>query len=122
MEFSVWYTTSAVKPGVLKRMSWLNRALKRPGLGRQEWLVDRPIYVHLAQNDAHVGRPFYSAWAAKRVLAGSELIKLTRILTAKRQQLKQKLDEHNIGVGRDALRLGEVLPHIRLDSTGDQSP
>lgn len=89
------------------------RALKRPALtdGRKDWLSD-PFSLHLARLLLMLADHHYSAgdvtmhWQDKTYKAFANTDK-------KSGKQKQKLDEHLIGVGQNALLIGRRLPGIR---------
>lgn len=96
-----------------KAQEFGQRALRRPELVKQDWLGEDRFSSHLARMVLMLADHTYSASAARAcwqdqnypVYANSD--PQTRIL-------KQKLDEHNVGVGRNALRIAKILPDIRL--------
>ncbi|WP_434462248.1 type I-F CRISPR-associated helicase Cas3f [Serratia plymuthica] len=74
--------------------------------------LDQQFAVHLARlmlmlaDHVYSSGPAVEAWQAPTYAAWAN----TDRMTGKR---KQKLDEHNIGVGQNALLLGRLLPHLR---------
>lgn len=89
------------------------RALKRPALtdGRKDWLAE-PFSLHLARLLLMLADHHYSAvdvtthWQDKSYKAFANTDK-------KSGKPKQKLDEHLIGVGQNALLIGRRLPSLR---------
>ncbi len=88
------------------------RALKRPELFQQDWLVKDRFTSHLARMTMMLADHCYSAGPSRECWQ-DQAYKAYANTDRKTGQLKQKLDEHNIGVGRDAVRLAKTLPHIR---------
>lgn len=104
----------------LKSRSWRSKArelaergLKRAALaeGKKDWLGD-PFSLHLARLLLMLADHHYSAggttshWQDKSYNAFANTDR-------KSGKLKQKLDEHLIGVGQNALLIGRRLPSIR---------
>ncbi|MFK4751845.1 type I-F CRISPR-associated helicase Cas3f [Oceanobacter antarcticus] len=91
------------------------RALRNPGLHQHDWLQDDLFSTHLARLSLMLADHSYSAgpasikWQSKDypVHANTD-----RDHNGKRV-LKQRLDEHNIGVGQNALLLARQLPRLR---------
>lgn len=87
------------------------RALKHQKLQEHEWMADR-FTSHLARLVLMLADHCYSAvppvnqWQDKRYKAYANTDRDTR-------QLKQKLDEHNIGVGHNAVLMAKRLPGLR---------
>lgn len=94
-----------------KAKSIANRASKHRGLFGVDWLND-PFTSHLsrlvlmlADHSYSAGDPV-SAWQDKRYKAFANTDRKTRLP-------KQRLDEHNIGVGHNAVLLAKSLPQLR---------
>lgn len=89
------------------------RGLKRAALtdGKKDWLAD-PFSLHLARLLLMLADHHYSAseatphWQDKTYNAFANTDR-------KSGKLKQKLDEHLIGVGQNALLIGKRLPSVR---------
>ncbi|MGB0467049.1 MAG: type I-F CRISPR-associated helicase Cas3f [Pontibacterium sp.] len=94
-----------------KAKSLAKRALKLPQFIDTDWLQDR-FTAHLARLTLMLADHCYSAsqattgWQDKKYKAYANTDRKTRAL-------KQKLDEHNIGVGHNAVLLSKSLPKIR---------
>ncbi|HWK70802.1 MAG TPA: type I-F CRISPR-associated helicase Cas3f [Burkholderiaceae bacterium] len=95
-----------------KAKSIANRANKHRALFGVDWLSD-PFTSHLsrlvlmlADHSYSAGAPV-SAWQDRRYKAFANTDRKTR-------RPKQKLDEHNIGVGHNAVLLAKCLPQLRL--------
>jgi CRISPR-associated endonuclease/helicase Cas3 len=94
-----------------KAHSLAKRALKHTGLFDRDWLQD-PFSSHLARLSLMLADHCYSAgaalpkWQDPRYLAYANTAPKTRAL-------KQRLDEHNAGVGHNALLLAKSLPGLR---------
>lgn len=96
-----------------KAYSLSKRALKRPDIisGETEWMDDI-FTVHLARMVLMLFDHYYSAadatpaWQDKKYKAYANTDSFTR-------KRKQKLDEHIIGVGHNAVLLAKSLPTIR---------
>jgi CRISPR-associated endonuclease/helicase Cas3 len=94
-----------------KAQSLAKRALKHTNLLRHDWLQDR-FSSHLARLSLMLADHCYSAgkptaqWqdAAYKAYANTD---------RDTKALKQKLDEHNVGVGHNALLLAKSLPKLR---------
>ncbi|SMC17811.1 CRISPR-associated endonuclease/helicase Cas3 [Andreprevotia lacus DSM 23236] len=93
-----------------------SRALKAPHLANKDWLQEDPFSVHLARMSLMLADHSYSAgpaqakWqdAAYQAWANTAIDKDTG-----QRHLKQKLDEHNAGVGHNALLLARRLPQLQ---------
>ncbi|AHG20877.1 CRISPR-associated protein Cas3 [Chania multitudinisentens RB-25] len=94
-----------------KAQKFANRALQQPSLAHFGVLEQR-FTSHLARLVLMLADHFYSSlpatagWQDARYGAYANTDRSTK-------QCKQKLDEHNIGVGQNALLLGRSLPQIR---------
>lgn len=94
-----------------KARKFASRALQQPSLAHFG-VIDQRFTSHLARLVLMLADHFYSSlpategWQDARYGAYANTDRKTR-------QCKQKLDEHNIGVGQNALLLGRSLPHIR---------
>lgn len=88
------------------------RALARRQLMSTDWFLDR-FSLHLSRLTMMLADHYYSSleptleWQDKKYKAYANTDK-------KSKNLKQKLDEHNIGVGHNAVIIAQVLPKIRL--------
>lgn len=90
------------------------RALKRPSLfvDRTDWFTD-PFTLHVARMVLMLADHYYSAhdptpaWQDKKSKAYANTERQTG-------RLKQKLDEHVIGVGHNAVLVAKRLPTMRL--------
>lgn len=93
-----------------KAKSLAERALQHPTLFTHNWLQDR-FTSHMARLCLMLADHIYSAadpspnWQDKRYKAYANTDRDTR-------KLKQKLDEHNVGVGHNAYRFARALPQI----------
>lgn len=94
-----------------KAQSIAKRALKYSHLLDKDWLQDR-FSSHLARLTLMLADHCYSAGAseAKWQDAGYKAYANT---DRKTKALKQKLDEHNVGVGHNAFLLAKSLPKLR---------
>jgi len=87
------------------------RALKRPGLLR-DWLGTDPFSLHVSRMVLMLADHIYSAkeanprWQDKRYRAFANSDRKTK-------KLKQKLDEHLVGVGINSILLAKSLPSLR---------
>lgn len=87
------------------------RARKHPGLFTRNWLQDA-FSSHMARLTLMLADHCYSAggvtaaWQDKAYQAYANTDRKTR-------HLKQKLDEHNVGVGHNAVLLAKNLPKLR---------
>lgn len=94
-----------------KAHSIANRALKTPGFATTQWLQDR-FAIHVARLNLMLADHSYSAgpaltkWQDKKYKAFANTDRTTG-------SRKQKLDEHNVGVGHNALLLSKSLPRLR---------
>ena len=96
-----------------KARSLARRALKRPDLisGNKDWMADT-FSMHLARMVLMLSDHLYSAhevtpaWQDKKYKAFANTDRITR-------KLKQKLDEHVVGVGHNAVLLARGLPSLR---------
>lgn len=94
-----------------KAQSLGKRALKHRKLQERDWMADR-FTSHIARLVLMLADHCYSAatpvvqWQDKRYKAYANTDRETR-------QLKQKLDEHNIGVGHNAVLMAKRLPSLR---------
>lgn len=94
-----------------KAQSLAKRALKQPSLLQGDWLQDR-FSSHIARLVMMLADHCYSAsepvlpWQDPRYKAYANTDRKTKAL-------KQKLDEHNVGVGHNALLLARSLPKLR---------
>lgn len=88
------------------------RALKHAPLLSRNWQEAAPFTLHLARLSLMLADHSYSAgqamskWQDASYQAYANTDRATR-------KLKQKLDEHNIGVGQNALLLARRLPKLR---------
>lgn len=94
-----------------KAQSLAKRALKQTSLLQGNWLQDR-FSSHIARLVLMLADHCYSAsepivqWQDSRYKAYANTDRKTKAL-------KQKLDEHNVGVGHNALLLAKSLPKLR---------
>ncbi len=94
-----------------KANSIAKRALKLPKFAASPWWQDR-FSLHVARLNLMLADHSYSAgaalvkWQDKEYKAFANTDKKTR-------QRKQKLDEHNVGVGHNAVLLSKSLPRLR---------
>lgn len=94
-----------------KAHSLANRALKLPQFCKVNWLQDS-FSSHIARLTLMLADHCYSAddanqkWQDSSYQAYANTDRLTK-------SLKQKLDEHNIGVGHNAVLLAKSLPKLR---------
>ncbi|WON78432.1 type I-F CRISPR-associated helicase Cas3f [Serratia sp. UGAL515B_01] len=94
-----------------KAQKLANRALQQTSL-THFGMIDQRFTSHLARLVLMLADHFYSSlpategWQDTNYGAYANTDRRTK-------QCKQKLDEHNIGVGQNALLLGRSLPHIR---------
>ncbi|WP_293936093.1 type I-F CRISPR-associated helicase Cas3f [Iodobacter sp.] len=94
-----------------KAQSIAKRALKHRQLQEIDWMQDN-FSSHLARLSLMLADHCYSAgepklaWQDKKYKAFANTDRKTR-------ELKQKLDEHNIGVGHNAFLLAKSLPKLR---------
>lgn len=98
-----------------KAQSLAERALNYPGLFQRNWLHD-PFSSHLARLTLMLADHCYSAGPALPASQDAQYgaYANTEIETSSgTRTLKQKLDEHNIGVARNAFRLSKNLPRMR---------
>ncbi|GAA3532697.1 type I-F CRISPR-associated helicase Cas3f [Zobellella aerophila] len=88
------------------------RALKHTAFLKRNWLAEDPFTLHLARLSLMLADHSYSAgaavakWQDDDYQAYANTDRVTRAL-------KQQLDEHNIGVGHNALLLARRLPKLR---------
>ncbi len=88
------------------------RALKHTALFARHWLTEDPFTLHLARLSLMLADHSYSAGAAVTKWQDSAYQAYANTDRASRA-LKQRLDEHNIGVGQNALLLARRLPRLR---------
>lgn len=94
-----------------KARSLGKRAMKRPNLIQHDWLNDR-FSSHLARLVLMLADHCYSA--SNQTLEWQDQAYASYANTDRKTgSLKQKLDEHNVGVGHNALLLAKNLPKLR---------
>lgn len=94
-----------------KAQSAAKRALQHPGLLDRDWLQDR-FSSHLARLILMLADHCYSAGEPKARWQDPSY-KAYANTDRRTKALKQKLDEHNVGVAHNALLLGQSLPKLR---------
>ena len=87
------------------------RALKRNAFHNRGWMEDR-FSIHLARLSLMLADHCYSA-REPTAKWQDEDYKAYANTDRKTKELKQKLDEHNVGVGHNALLFARSLPKIR---------
>ncbi|MEE9333228.1 MAG: type I-F CRISPR-associated helicase Cas3f [Granulosicoccaceae bacterium] len=98
-----------------KARSMARRSLRLPGFTEQNWMSDL-FSVHMARLTIMLADHTYSAamatpvWQDKNYKACANTT--VNSVTQKRE-IKQKLDEHNIGVAHNAYLLGKNMPELR---------
>lgn len=99
------------------------RKLAQAALSRinfqKDWLNQDRFTTHLARLTLMLADHHYSSKDAKDAKKIWQDTKATCFALAantdkETKQIKQKLDEHNIGVSRDAMRIAKVLPDLHL--------
>lgn len=97
------------------------RMLARPSLRAGDWLADNAYAMHIARMGLMLADHHYSSCEANHKLGdpGYEVYANTAIAASGQSELKQRLDEHLIGVEKGAHgiiqslpRLQAALPHI----------
>ena len=93
------------------------RMLVRPSLRQGDWLADNPYAMHLARMGLMLADHYYSSQGTQRSLGDAAYAVYAN--TGSDGELKQRLDEHLIGVEKAAQgihhslpRLAATLPHI----------
>lgn len=98
-----------------KARSIAQRALKLPGFTDEDWLSDL-FTIHMARLIIMLADHTYSAAEATSVWQDNKYKPCANTsinsFTQKRE-IKQKLDEHNIGVSHNAYLLGKSMPGLR---------
>lgn len=95
-----------------KAQSMAKRALKHPGLFDRDWLQDS-FSSHLARLTLMLADHCYSAAKEPLEKWQDNAYKAYANTDRDTKALKQKLDEHNIGVGHNAVLLAKNLPKLR---------
>lgn len=88
-----------------------SRMLAHPGLLEQDWLATNPYVAHLARLALMLADHHYSSCKAQPNL-GDPSYKAYANTDRKTGELKQKLDEHLIGVEKNAHRIVHSLPRL----------
>lgn len=87
------------------------RMLERPGLLTTAWL-DNPYVAHLSRLSLMLADHYYSSQAASPSLGDAEF-PLFANTDRKTRALKQRLDEHLIGVANHSATIARTLPRLR---------
>ncbi|WP_348945673.1 type I-F CRISPR-associated helicase Cas3f [Chitinibacter sp. FCG-7] len=94
-----------------KAKSLAKRAIKHRQLQENDWLQDS-FSSHLARMTLMLADHCYSAGEAKTYWQDDSYLAFANTDPTTKQR-KQKLDEHNIGVGHNAVLLAKSLPKLR---------
>jgi len=91
------------------------RMLARPSLRAGDWLADNPYAMHLARMALMLADHHYSSCGANHKLGdpGYVVHANTDIATNGRREVKQRLDEHLIGVEKGAHGIVQSLPRLQ---------
>ena len=114
---SVWaisHTPIASNTWCVKAQRLAQRAGRLPQLWQTDWMSER-FSMHLARLSLMLADHYYSALPLAESQQGwrDKKIKLLANTDRKTKKAKQRLDEHNIGVGHHGFLLAKSLPRLQ---------